>query len=101
MTFRLPVGEHRFSASYHSLDTGDPAVRLNVEDGGHYCLRMSANYKSGSIVMPLAILHSVIEQVPCDQASKEAARYKPLELKRIDAAVRMTLMDSQTFPTHD
>lgn len=101
MTFRLPVGEHQFSASYHSLAPGDPAAHLNVEDGGHYCVRLSANYKSGSIVLPLAVLHSVIEQVPCDQASKEAGTFKPLELKRIDAGVRTKLVSSQTFPTHD
>jgi hypothetical protein len=101
MTFRLLVGEHQLSASYHSLAPGDPAVHLKVEDGGHYCVRLSANYRSGSIVIPLAVLHSVIEQVPCDQASKEAWRYKPLELKRIDANVRTKLVSSQTFPTHD
>ena len=101
MTFRLPAGEHQFSASYHSLSPGDPSVHLKVEPGGHYCVRLSANYKSGSIVVPLAVFHSDIEQVPCDAASKEAGSYKQLELKRIEAAERTKLVSSQAFPAHD
>lgn len=99
--FRLPVGEHQFSASYRSLDPGDPAVHLNLADGGSYCVRLSATYKSGSPFIPLGVAHSVIRQVPCDEASKEAGGYKPLELKRIDATVRKMLVSSQTFPAHD
>ena len=101
LTFLLPAGEHQFSASYHSLDTGDPALHLKVEDGGYYCVRLSASYRSGSVFVPLAVVHSVIGQVPCYQALKEAGSYKPLELKRIDAAVRTKLVSSRTFPKHD
>jgi hypothetical protein len=101
LTFLIPTGEHQFSASYHSLDPGDPALHLEVEDGGNYCVRLSASYRSGSIVVPLAVVHSVIEHVPCGQALKEAGSYKPLELKRIDAAVRTKLVSSRTFPKHD
>jgi hypothetical protein len=101
MSFRLPVGEHQFSASYHSLGPSDPAVRLNVEDGGCYCVRLSANYKSGSIALPVAVVHSVIEQVPCDEALKEAGKYKPLQPNRIDPAVRVESLSSQSFPKHD
>ena len=61
-------------------------------------MRMSANYKSGSIVLPFAIFHGVIEQVPCDKAFEEAQNYKPLESKRIDAAVRTKLVSSPIFP---
>ncbi|HEX3437972.1 MAG TPA: hypothetical protein VHT24_14480 [Pseudacidobacterium sp.] len=101
VTFRLLAGEHQFSASYRSLDPGDPSVHLNVEDGGQYCVRLSANYKSGSIVMPIAVVHSAVQQVPCDQALKEAGRYKQLELKRIDAPARIRLVSSQTFPRNN
>jgi hypothetical protein len=99
--FRLPVGDHQFSASYRSLDPGDPALHLNLADGVSYCVRLSARYKSGSPFIPLGVVHSVIEQVPCDQAWKEAGGYRPLELNRIDAAVRTNLVSSQTFPKHD
>lgn len=101
VTFLLPAGEHLFSASYHSLDPGDPAVHLKIKDGGYYCVRLSATYKSGSVVMPLAVVHSVIEQVPCDQATKEAGSYKPLEPKRIDGAARAKVVSSRTFPKYD
>jgi hypothetical protein len=96
--FRLPVGEHQFSASYRSLDPGDPAVHLNLADGGSYCVRLSATYKSGSPLIPLGVAHSVIEQVPCDQALKQAGNYKPLELKRIDPAAHEKMVSSRTFP---
>ena len=101
MSFRIPVGEHQFSASYHSLDPGDPAVHLNVEDGRYYCVRLSAKYKSGSIAVPVAVIHSVIEQVRCDEALKEAGTYRPLQAKRVDPAVRMELLSSQSFPQHE
>jgi hypothetical protein len=96
--FRLPAGEHQFSASYRSLDPGDPAVHLDIKDSGSYCVRLSATYKSGSPIIPFGVTHSVIKQVPCDQALKEAGKYKPLELKRIDPAARVKLVSSRTFP---
>jgi hypothetical protein len=101
MTFLFPVGDHQFSASYRHLSPGDPSAHLNIEAGGLYCVRLSATYKSGSIVLPLAVFHGVIEQVPCDKASKEAGTYKPLQLKRIDSAVRTELVSSQAFPKQD
>lgn len=99
--FRLSVGEHQFSASYRSLDPGDPAVRLHLVEGGSYCVRLSANYKSGSPFLPLGVAHSVIEQVPCAQALKEAGKYKSLEPKRIDPAANLKMVSSQTFPKFD
>lgn len=96
--FRFPAGEHQFSASYRKLDPSDPAVHLDVADGGFYCVRLSATYKSGSPVIPIGVAHSVIEQISCDQASKEAGKYKPLELKRIDPAASVKLVSSRTFP---
>lgn len=98
MIFRLPAGEHQFSASYRSLDPGDPAVHLDLADGGSYCVRLSATYRSGSPIIPVGVTHSVIEQVPCDQALKEARKYKPLELKRIDPAASVKSVSSRTFP---
>ena len=84
-----------------TLDPGDPGLHLKLEDGVHYCVRLSADYRSGSIVVPLAVLHGVIQQVPCDQALKEAGMYRPLGLKWIDPTVRTDLVSTQTFPTHD
>jgi hypothetical protein len=99
--FRLPVGEHQFSASYRSLDPGDPAVHLNLADGGSYCVRLSATSKSGSPFIPLGVAHSVIMQVPCDKALKEAGKYKALELKRIDPVASVKMVSSRTFPKFD
>ena len=99
--FRLPVGEHQFSASYRSLDPGDPAVRLNLTDGGFYCVRLSATYKSGSPFLPVGVAHSVIEQVPCARALKETGNYKSLEPKRIDPAASLNMVSSQAFPKFD
>jgi hypothetical protein len=96
--FRLPVGEHQFSASYRKLSPGDPAVHIELADGGSYCVRLSATLKSGSPLVPFGITHSVIEQVPCDQASKEAGKYKPLEMKLVDPDATGRLVSSETFP---
>lgn len=101
MSFRVPIGEHQFSASYHSLDPGDPAVHFDVEDGHYYCVRLSANYKSGTAVLPVAVVHSVIELVPCGEALKEARQYKPLQTNRVEPAVRTELLSFRSFPEHD
>lgn len=96
--FRFSAGEHQFSASYRSLDPRDPAVHLDLTDGGSYCVRLSATYKSGSPIIPMGVAHSVIQRVPCDQALKEAGKYQPLELKRIDPTARPKLVSSRIFP---
>lgn len=99
--FRLPVGEHQFSASYRSLAPGDPVVHVDLVDGESYCVRLSATYKSGSPLFPIGVAHSVIQQVPCEQALKEAGKYKPLELKRIEPAASSEMVNSGTFPKLD
>ena len=71
---------------------------MNVTDGGSYCVRISASYKSGSPVIPFGVTHSVIEQVPCGKALVEAGKYRPLELKRIEPVVNVNVVSSQTFP---
>lgn len=101
VSFHVPVGEHQFSASYRRLDHGDPAVHFNVEDGGYYCVRLSASYRSGSPFIPIGVVHSIIEQVPCAEAFREAGSYKRLDAKRIEGTARAELVASPTFPSHD
>jgi hypothetical protein len=98
MTFHLAAGEHQFTVPYDSKDPGKTALHLKVEDGSHYCIRLSAKYKSGSPLLPIAFLDSQIEQVPCQQALKEAGGYKPIDVKRVESAVRTELDSSPSFP---
>ncbi len=97
ITFHLTAGEHVFTVPYHSDRPGETALRLAVEDGGRYCVRLSAKYKSGSILVPLYWLDSQIEQVSCPQALTEAGSHKRIDLKRIDPAVRADLDNSPSF----
>jgi photosystem II stability/assembly factor-like uncharacterized protein len=98
MTFHLAAGEHQFTVPYDSKGAGKTTLHLKVEDGGRYCIRMSARYKSGSPLVPLAFLDSQIEQVSCQQALKEAGDYKPIDVKRVDSAVRAEFESSPSFP---
>ena len=99
MTFRLAAGEHEFTVPYHSDRPGKHPVHLTIEDGGHYCVRLSAKYKSAEPLVPIGIVDSQIEQLPCQQALKEAGRYKPIKVKRVDPAVLAKMDSSSSFPT--
>lgn len=99
MTFQLAAGEHQFTVPYHSNGLGKTTLHLKIEDGDHYCIRLSAKYLSGSPFLPVvALLDSQIDLVTCQQALKEAGSYKPIEVKRVDPAVRKELESSLSFP---
>ncbi len=100
-TFHLAAGEHKFSAPYGSKGPVKTPLHFTIEPGGHYCFRLSAKYKSGSILVPLAFLHSQIEEVSCQQAQQEAGGYKRIDLKRVDPAVRSELDGSSGFPNEN
>ena len=50
-------------------------------------------------LIPLERLNSQIEEVPCQQAQREAAHMKPIEIKRVDPSVRIELDPVTTFPS--
>jgi hypothetical protein len=98
VTFNLAAGEHSFTVPYKAGGPGkDPILRLQVESGEHYCVRLSALFQSW-ILLPTGTIDSRIEQVSCQEAFRQAAKYKQIDLKRIDPAVRKELSDSISFP---
>jgi hypothetical protein len=97
ITFHLAAGEHKFTAEYDSSVPGKTPLHLTVEGGGHYCVRLSARYRSGSILVPIATVHSQIEQVSCQQAVTEAGHNKRIDLKRVEPAVRAEVDNSASF----
>ncbi|MGC2621293.1 MAG: hypothetical protein WA414_19775 [Acidobacteriaceae bacterium] len=99
VTFRLPVGLHTFSATTSRKHPGKATIALNLQTGEHACLRLRMSYVNPApVVLPVAWVTSKIEEVPCDQATKEAAKTKPLESKRVDAPVRAEVDASPAFP---
>jgi hypothetical protein len=99
VSFRLAAGEHQFTAPYHSSHPGKTALHLAVESDGHYCVRLYAKYLSASVLAPVAYVDSQIDQVSCQQAVKEAESYKPIDLKRVDPAVRTKVERSEGIST--
>ena len=97
MTFHLAAGQHSFTVPYSSCGPGKTALLLQIESGGHYCVRLSAS-DVNPIVVPIAYVDSKIEQVPCGQASQEAKKYKRIDVKRVDVTARNMLDASPTFP---
>jgi len=98
MTFRVNGGEHQFTVPYHSNRPGKTVLHLKVESEGNYCVRLYAKYVGGTMLVPAMYIDSQIEQVSCQQASKEAGSYKPIDLKRVEPAVRAQLESSPNFP---
>lgn len=99
MTFHLAAGTHSFTVPWNSKGPGKkPVLTLNVEEGGNYCIRLSAKYVTGAPVLPVGWADSRIQQVPCQRAFQEARTAKPLESKRVDPAVRANFDPAATFP---
>ena len=49
-------------------------------------------------MVPVAYIDTKVEEIPCQQAIEEAGRSQPLDLKRIEPAVRGDVEISATFP---
>jgi hypothetical protein len=86
MTLHLAAGEHK-----------EPLL-INVESGGQSCFRLYAKMTNFEVI-PYSRLNSQIEEVPCDQAQREAAHMKAIDQKRVDPAVRGELAPATSFPT--
>ena len=97
MSFHLNSGAHTFTVPWRSSGPGKDNLVVRVEDGGQYCIRLYAKMTNFEVI-PYQRLNSQIEEVPCQQAQREAARLKPIEIKRVDPAVRTELDSATTFP---
>ena len=91
VTFHLSPGEHSFTDDGPTGPSEKPVV-INVKDGGQYCVRLFAR-------MVLAGgWDNLIEEVPCQRAQREAAHLKPIDIKRVEPAVRTEFDPRTTFP---
>jgi len=97
ISFRLNPGAHSFTVPWHSARPGKEALVINVEAGGEYCVRLYAKMTNFEVV-PFQWMKSQIEETPCQRAQREAARMKPIEIKRVDPAVRAELDPATSFP---
>ena len=96
ITFHLASGEHSITVPYHSKQPGKEPLVIHVESGGKSCYRLSAKMTNLELI-PWSWLNSQIEEVPCEQAQREAAHMKAIELKRVDPSVRAELDSATTF----
>jgi hypothetical protein len=94
VTFHLTPGEHSFTDVGPTGASKKPLV-INVKDGGQYCVRLFAKMIHIDFY---GDWENQIEEVPCEQAQREAAHLKPLDIKRIDPAVRAEFDSQTTFP---
>jgi hypothetical protein len=68
---------------------------INVKDGGKcYCVRLFAKMINLGVY---GQWDNQMEEVPCQQAQREAAHLKPVEVKQVDPAVRAEF-DTQGTP---
>jgi hypothetical protein len=98
MTFQVAAGGHDFATSYKSNRPGKTSLHLEIESGGHSCVRLSARYVSPTPGLLVAFVNSKIELISCQQAVQEAGDYKRIDVKRVEPAVRAELDTSSTFP---
>jgi len=97
MSFHLSPGTHTFSVPWHSNGPGKDHLVINVESGGQNCVLLYTKMTNYEVV-PYESLNSQIEEVPCLQAQREGAHLKPIEVKRVDPAVRAELDPASIFP---
>lgn len=91
--FHINPGEHSFTDVGPTGPSKKPLV-INVREGGHYCVRLFAK------MMNLEVYgqwENWIEEVPCERAQREAAHLKPIEIKRVEPAVRAEFDPAKTF----
>ena len=98
VTFHLKPGAHSFTVPWHSTRPGKEPHVINVESGGQYCIRLYAKETNLEVIPFGAWLNSQLDEVPCQQAQREAAHMKPIETKRVDPAARAELDPTTTFP---
>jgi hypothetical protein len=94
VTFHLIPGEHYFTDAGPTGPSKKPLV-INAEDGGQYCVRLFAKMINLGIY---GKWENEIEEVPCQQAQRETARLKPVEIKRVAPAVSAEFDSKSTFP---
>lgn len=92
-TFKLNPGEHSFTDS-NAAGTSKPVV-INAKGGGQYCIRLFARMINMGV---LSIWENQIAEVPCELARREAAHLKPINIKRVDPAVRAEFDTAPIFP---
>ena len=97
ITLHLSPGAHSLTVPWHSSRPGKEPLVINVESGGQYCVRLYAKMTNFEVI-PYERLNSQIEEVPCQQAQRESAHMKPIEIKRVDSAVRPELDPATAFP---
>jgi hypothetical protein len=96
LAFHLTAGEHSFTVPWHSKHPGKETLVIPVEAGGEYCVRL---YTKMTDVFPVwQWLDSQMEEVPCQVAQQKGAHLKPIDIKRVDPAVRSELDAATTFP---
>ncbi|HEV2214022.1 MAG TPA: hypothetical protein VGR64_01955 [Terracidiphilus sp.] len=93
--FHLNPGEHTFADEGPAGPSKKPLV-INVREGGHYCVRLFSKMMNLEVY---AQWEDQIEEVPCQQAQREAAHLKPIEIKRVEPAVRSELDPARTIPS--
>lgn len=98
MAFHLTAGAHSFTVPWHSSRPGKDTLVINVEDGDQYCVHLYAKMTNFEVI-PWESLNSQIEEVPCQLVRQNAAHLKPIEVKRVDPAVRSELDASTIFPS--
>jgi hypothetical protein len=98
MTFHLTAGSHSFTVPWHSKRPGKEPLVINVKEGGQHCVRLYATMTNYEVI-PFQRLNSQIEEVSCQEAQREAANLKPIEIKRVDPTARAELDPTTTFPT--
>jgi hypothetical protein len=100
IAFHLEPGAHSFTVPWHSTRPGKDQLLINVEGGGRYCVRLYAKMTNFEVI-PYQRLNSQIEEVPCQQAQREGAHMKPIDIKRVDPAVRVEVDPAITFPSEN
>ena len=93
--FHLNPGEHSFTDEGPTGTSKKPLV-INVREGGHYCVRLFAK------MMNLEVYgqwENRIEEVPCQQAQRETAHLKPIEIKRVEPAARAEFDPATILPS--
>ena len=94
-TFHLDEGPHSLTVLGPTGPGKQPLV-LDVKNGGQYCVRLFAKMTNAGVY---ARWENQIEEVPCQQAEREAAHLKPIDRKQVEPSANSKFDAGPTFPS--
>jgi hypothetical protein len=95
VTLLLPSGQHDLAVSYSKDASRGAHVKVMMEAGHHYFMRVNSE-QIGIVIV--GSMKALIAEVSCDEAHEDLARGTQLIPRRIAPALKITMNSAEPLP---